>query len=96
MAKGAKDDGSDGAGKGRNVALRIELGRNLLSRELLASLEAGCAVELDCLADDCVELYAGGRRVARGEAVTVDGKFGVRVREVFADAVRGLRVAPRQ
>lgn len=91
---GARPQAAEAPEGPRTVALRIELGRNLLLPEVLASLEAGCVVELDRLADDGVELCAGGRRLARGEAVTVDGKFGVRVREVFAAAARGLRVSP--
>jgi hypothetical protein len=44
----------------------------------------GDIVELVAPADDLVEVYAGDALVARGEAVWVAGRWGVRVRQVLA------------
>jgi flagellar motor switch protein FliN/FliY len=39
-------------------------------------------IELDRLVDDPVELLLEGKVIARGEAVIVDGNYGLRVTEV--------------
>jgi flagellar motor switch protein FliN len=63
-----------------NVSLRFG-NRQLSLREVL-ELESGSVVELDRLVDEPVELYLDGKLIARGEAVVVDGNYGLRVTEI--------------
>jgi flagellar motor switch protein FliN/FliY len=63
-----------------NVSLRFGQ-RQLPLREVL-ELTSGSVVELDRLVDEPVELLLDGKLVARGEAVIVDGNYGLRVTEI--------------
>lgn len=55
--------------------------RHLTLREVL-DLTSGSVVELDRQVDEPVELVLDGKVIARGEAVVVDGNYGLRVTEV--------------
>jgi flagellar motor switch protein FliN/FliY len=63
-----------------NVSLRFGQ-RELPLREVL-ELASGSVIELDRQVDDPVELLLDGKVIARGEAVIVDGNYGLRVTEV--------------
>jgi len=63
-----------------NVTLRFGQ-RQLALREVL-ELTSGSVVELDRQVDEPVELILDGRVVARGEAVIVDGNYGMRVTQL--------------
>jgi len=63
-----------------NVSLRFGQ-RQLPLRDVL-ELSSGSVVELDRLVDEPVELLLDGKVVARGEAVIVDGNYGLRVTEI--------------
>jgi len=63
-----------------NVSLRFGQ-RQMPLRELL-ELGSGSVIELDRMVDDPVELYLDGKLIARGEAVVVDGNYGLRVTEI--------------
>jgi flagellar motor switch protein FliN/FliY len=64
-----------------NVTLRF--GQRQLSLREILDLGSGSVVELDRLVDEPVELILDGRVIARGEAVIIDGNYGVRVTEVL-------------
>ncbi len=64
-----------------NVALRF--GERRLSLREVMDLTSGSVVELDREVDEPVELILDGKVVARGEAVIVDGNYGVRITEVL-------------
>jgi flagellar motor switch protein FliN/FliY len=63
-----------------NVTLRFGK-RKLTLREVL-ELTSGSVVELDRQVEEPVELLLDGVVIARGEAVVVDGNYGLRVTEV--------------
>lgn len=63
-----------------NVCLRFGQ-RQMPLREVL-ELATGSVVELDRLVDEPVELLLDGKLIARGEAVVVDGNYGLRVTEI--------------
>ncbi len=65
-----------------NVTLRFGQ-RQLTLREILG-LTSGSVVELDRQVDEPVDLVLDGRVVARGEAVIIDGNYGLRVTHVMA------------
>lgn len=64
-----------------NVTLRFGQ-RQLTLREVL-ELTSGSVVELDRQVEEPVELLLDGKVIARGEAVVVDGNYGLRVIEVM-------------
>lgn len=61
------------------LEVTVELGRCRLPLGEVARLGVGSVVELDTLAGEPLVVYANGRRIATGEAVVVDGQFGIRV-----------------
>jgi flagellar motor switch protein FliN/FliY len=63
-----------------NVSLRFGQ-RQLPLRDVL-ELTSGSVIELDRMVDEPVELLLDGKVIARGEAVIVDGNYGLRVIEV--------------
>jgi len=63
-----------------NVTLRFGK-RQLTLREVL-ELTSGSVVELDRQVEEPVELLLDGVLIARGEAVVIDGNYGLRVTEV--------------
>lgn len=63
-----------------NVTLRFGQ-RQLTLREVL-ELTSGSVVELDRQVEEPVELILDGVVIARGEAVVIDGNYGLRVSEV--------------
>ena len=63
-----------------NVTLRF--GQRLLSLREVLDLTTGSVVELDRQVDEPIELLLDGKVIARGEAVVVDGNYGLRVTEV--------------
>jgi flagellar motor switch protein FliN len=63
-----------------NVSLRFGQ-RQLPLRDVL-ELKSGSVIELDRMVDEPVELLLDGKLVARGEAVIVDGNYGLRVTEI--------------
>ena len=64
------------------LEVTVELGRCRLPLAEVARLGIGSVVELDALAGEPLVVYANGRRIATGEAVVVDGQFGVRIQKV--------------
>ena len=63
-----------------NVTLRFGQ-RQLALREVL-ELTSGSVIELDRQVEEPVELLLDGKVIARGEAVVIDGNYGLRVTEV--------------
>jgi flagellar motor switch protein FliN/FliY len=63
-----------------NVSLRFGQ-RQMPLREVL-ELVSGSVIELDRQVDEPVELLLDGKVIARGEAVVVDGNYGLRVTEI--------------
>ncbi|WP_303192959.1 flagellar motor switch protein FliN [uncultured Desulfovibrio sp.] len=65
-----------------------ELGRTrLLINELLQPGQ-GSVVELNKLAGEPLEVYVNGKLVARGEAVVINEKFGVRLTDIISPIER--------
>ncbi len=63
-----------------NVSLRF--GQCQLPLRDVLDLASGSVIELDRDVDDPVELLLDGKVIARGEAVIVDGNYGLRVTEI--------------
>jgi flagellar motor switch protein FliN len=63
-----------------NVTVRFGQ-RQLTLREVL-DLTSGSVIELDRQVEEPVELLLDGKVIARGEAVVIDGNYGLRITEV--------------
>lgn len=95
-ATGVKDAGTDR----KNLEfildiplqLTVELGRTkLLVREVL-QLNQGSVVELGKLAGEPLDVFVNSKLVARGEAVVVNEKFGIRLVDVISPNERVEKV----
>lgn len=65
-----------------------ELGRTRLLINELLQLGQGSVVELNKLAGEPLEVYVNGKLVARGEAVVINEKFGVRLTDIISPIER--------
>ncbi len=72
----------DGTNPNAEVELRLELGRTRLHPDEVNLLRSGSVISLDESANEPVSVYAGGRLVARGDVLVLDGKIGVRICEI--------------
>ena len=64
---------------------------HMLIRDLL-SLDAGSIVELNKLAGESLDVIVNDKVIARGEAVVINDKFGVRLTEVISPNERALQL----
>lgn len=70
------------------LQVSVEIGRSkVLLRDLLKMGE-GYVIELDKLAGEPLDLFVNSRLIARGEAVMVGDKFGIRLTDVVSTADR--------
>jgi len=70
------------------LQVSVEVGRSrILLRDLLRMGE-GYVIELDKMAGEPLDLYVNSRLIARGEAVMVGEKFGIRLTEVISTTDR--------
>jgi flagellar motor switch protein FliN/FliY len=71
-----------------SVTLSLEVGRARMSVRDLLQLAPGAIVELDRLASEPLDVLVNGVRIARGEVVVVNEKFGIRLTEVVSATER--------
>jgi flagellar motor switch protein FliN len=70
------------------LQVSVEVGRTkMLIRDFLKMKEGG-VIELDKMADEPLDLYVNSRLIARGEAVVVNEKFGLRLIDVVSTIER--------
>lgn len=70
------------------LEVSAELGRTRLLINELLQLGQGSVVELNKLAGEPLEIYVNGKLVARGEAVVINEKFGVRLTDIISPIER--------
>lgn len=100
-AAGAGDGGASAtpeldAQKDRNLALildiplrvTVELGRTKMPVNELLNLGQGSVLELNKLAGEPMEVFVNDKLIARGEAVVVNEKFGVRLTDIISTKER--------
>jgi flagellar motor switch protein FliN/FliY len=96
---GHSSGGSDGHGHGpkdKNLQLildiplrvTVELGRTKMPVSELLNLTQGSVIELSKLAGEPMEVYVNEKLIARGEAVVVNEKFGVRLTDIISPTER--------
>lgn len=66
------------------LQVTIELGRTRMPIHELLSVGPGSVLELSKAAGEPLDILVNGRPVARGEAVVVNERFGVRITEVLS------------
>jgi flagellar motor switch protein FliN/FliY len=70
------------------LEVTVEIGRTRLALRELLQLGPGAVVELSKAAGDHVDVLVNGRPIARGHAVTVNDKFGVRLTDIISPSER--------
>ncbi len=92
----AADDAQTKGARSSNLELLLDVKLNatirfgqkqMLLREIL-ELHPGTAVALDRQVEEPVELLVGGRVVAQGNVVIVDGNYGIRITEILSPQQR--------
>ena len=103
-AQGTGGDGGTGSSSGsdansetdRNLKLimdiplrvSVELGRTKMPVSELLNLGQGSVIELNKLAGEPMEVLVNDKLIARGEAVVVNEKFGVRLTDIISTKER--------
>jgi flagellar motor switch protein FliN/FliY len=101
-ADAAKESASSGASSGSSAAkdrnlqlildiplrVTVELGRTKMPVSDLLNLTQGSVIELSKLAGEPMEVLVNDKLIARGEAVVVNEKFGVRLTDIISTSER--------
>lgn len=90
------DGGETKSGNKRNLDflydiplnISVEVGRSKIKLKDLLQMGEGYVLELDKLAGEPLDLYVNSKLIAKGEAVMVGDKFGIRLTDVVSTADR--------
>lgn len=74
------------------LEVTVQLGRTRMTINELLGLGPGSVVELDKVAGEPLDIIINDRLVARGEAVVVNDKFGVRITDIVSRSERIARL----
>lgn len=74
------------------LEVMVQLGRTRLTIQELLTLGPGSVIELDKVAGEPLDIIINDRLVARGEAVVINDKFGVRITDIVSRAERIARL----
>lgn len=70
------------------LQVSVEVGRSKIRLRDLLNMGEGYVIELDKQAGEPLDLYVNSKLIARGEAVMVGDKFGIRLTEVISTSDR--------
>ncbi len=70
------------------LQVSVEIGRSRILIKDLLQMQEGSIIELDKLSGEPLDLYVNSRLIARGEAVLVKDKYGIRLTEVVSPSER--------
>lgn len=70
------------------LQVSVQVGRTRMTIQDLLQLGQGSVIELTKLAGEPLDVYINDRLVARGEAVIVNEKFGVRITDIISQQER--------
>lgn len=95
-APAKKESTPESLNKDRNLQLimdiplrvQVELGRTKMPVSELLNLGQGSVIELNKLAGEPMEVLVNDKLIARGEAVVVNEKFGVRLTDIISTKER--------
>jgi flagellar motor switch protein FliN/FliY len=71
-----------------SLQVTVEMGRTKMALRDLLQLGPGSVVELAKQAGEPLDVLVNGRPIARGEAVMVNDKFGIRLTDVISPSER--------
>ena len=74
------------------LEVTVELGRTRMTIQDLLALGPGSVIELDKVAGEPLDIVVNNRLVARGEAVVVNDKFGIRITDIISRSERIARL----
>lgn len=74
------------------LEVSVELGRSRMTIQDLLALTPGSVIELDKVAGEPLDIVVNDRLIARGEAVVINDKFGVRITDIISKAERIARL----
>ncbi|HEY9581041.1 MAG TPA: flagellar motor switch protein FliN [Rhizorhapis sp.] len=77
------------------VRMSVEVGSTSLKLAEVLDLAEGSVVELDRQADELLDIMVNGTLIAKGEVVTVNGRYGIRIVEVATAEARMAGVERR-
>jgi flagellar motor switch protein FliN/FliY len=64
------------------LSVSLRFGKRQLPLRDVLELTSGSVIELDCQVDEPVDLLLDGKVIARGEAVIIDGNYGLRITSI--------------
>ncbi len=70
------------------LEISVEVGRSKILLKDLLNMTEGYVIELNKMAGEPLDLYVNSRLIARGEAVMVGEKFGIRLTDVVSPSDR--------
>src|SRR6185312_10951314 len=70
------------------LRVTVELGRTKMAVSELLNLGQGSVIELNKLAGEPMQVFVNDKLIARGEAVVVNEKFGVRLTDIISTKER--------
>jgi flagellar motor switch protein FliN/FliY len=71
---------------GVDLEVTADIGTALMSVQRILALGPGSVIEFRRTVDQPIDLKVNGTVIARGEIVAVDGRFGLRITELAANA----------
>jgi flagellar motor switch protein FliN/FliY len=74
------------------LEVTVELGRSRMTIQDLLALSPGAVIELDKIAGEPLDIVVNDRLIARGEAVVINDKFGIRITDIISKAERIARL----
>lgn len=69
---------------GVSLRISVEVGSASVKLSELLNLAEGSVIELDRQVNDLLDIFANGTLIAKGEIVTVDGRYGIRIAEIVS------------
>ncbi|MPM85219.1 hypothetical protein SDC9_132297 [bioreactor metagenome] len=70
------------------LEVSVELGRTKKNIRDILALSAGSLIELNKLAEEPVDIYINGKKIAYGEVVVIDENFGVKITGIVSGEER--------
>ena len=70
------------------LPLSVSFGRTTVPVHDILKLASGSVIELNCPANDLVDIVVNNCMIARGEVVVIEGNYGVRIREIVSRSER--------
>ena len=70
------------------LEVTVQLGRTRMPIRQLLQLAAGSIVELEKAAGERLDVLINGKPIARGEAVVVNDRFGIRLTDIISPSER--------